>query len=419
MSPPLLLDEHNTNVQGVAGDGSARDGTDSTIITSQPATPYNVSCHRSSASENGIGIRISLASLTHRVTIPRTHEGAPDVELMLRWVREGWVGQGTTPWALPSTGRPGPRCGIHLGTSLECLGCENRWPVMTSCRGWVCPQCSPSRVRQQAMAVAIRVASITDSLALAGGDGITTRRAILSPSPERAVHLADGPHGHQRMASLRRQAWDLARTKGFLGGALVHHPWRDRQTWRFEHWGPHFHVIGPARWLDEGDGEGGWLFKASPARLRVGGVYDRMAYDLTHVGVVPSKPVVTYHGMVHPRYRKGALLDDRIKTRIAALEGGRTHVCPECSSTNTRSTIPTLEDLERWGIMRPLERHRREILQHRFQCDDCGHVDGLEPVPEAPGPEASPVNPWHYTDPDRAPGPRGDHWTDGDEGPED
>ena len=389
--------------------------------------PQYVSCHRSSASENGIGIRTYLVPLSQSSTIPRTPEGAPDVDEMLRRVRSGWPGSGGSPWALPGTGSTGPRCGVHLGTAQSCLDCEHRWPVMTSCRAWVCPSCAPSRVRQQAMATAIRVGAVRDTLVMEHGQGggLKIRRAVISPAPERARMAMDYDHGLVAMAGvhhrkepprkarpgLRNWAWELAEAKGFLGGVMVFHPWRDRQTWRFNIPGPHFHVIGPAHWLEEGDGADGWLFKASPARLRTGGVYDRLAYDLTHVGVYPGKPVVTYLGAMNGRKVRLAYA---VLDRIKALEEHRTHVCPACSSINTRSIIPTLEDLEEWGIMRPLERHHRDLVQHRFKCDDCGHVDGLEPEPRQPGLEARAVNPWHYKDPDRQRVPGGDHWTGGD-----
>lgn len=367
--------------------------TDSTVLI---GSPNNVSCHRSSASENGIGIRKLLDPLSRSSTIPRTPEGAPDVDEMLRRVRAGWPGSEGSPWALPSTGSPGPRCGIHLGTAQECLGCKHRWAVMTSCRGWPCSGCAPKRVRQQAMATAIRVAAVLDSLVLAGGDGLAIRRAVISPPQDRAQAVFDYDNGFMAMAGvhyrkdpprrrrpgLRSRAVDVALAHGFMGGVVVFHPWRDRQTWRFNVRGPHFHVIGPARWLAEGDGEGGWLFKSTTARMRTGAVYDRLAYDLTHVGVVPSKPVLSYFGVVSPTYRKGTLLDERIKARIKALEEHRTHVCPLCSSIDTRSIMATLEELERWGVIRPLERHWRQgppdpPRQAVLECADCGGVTGV------------------------------------------
>lgn len=293
---------------------------------------------------------------------------------------------------------------------------------MTTCQAWVCPSCAPTNVRQQAMATAIRVMAVRDTLIIQHGQGrgLKVRRAVLSPPPERSRMAMDYDNGvravagvhyrkeppRRRVPGLRHQAMELAKEKGFIGGVLVFHPWRDRQTWEFKYPGPHFHIIGMAHWLEEGDDDG-WLFKASNARLRLGGVYDRMVYDLTHVGVAPSRPVVTYWG----RRVKLALA---VVDRIEALETGHRHVCPECSGINTRSITPTMGELERWGLMRPLERHRRELAQHRFKCDDCGHVDGTEPVPRKLGPEAEAVNPWHYEDPDRGAPVKGDHWNDGD-----
>lgn len=254
------------------------------------------------------------------------------------------------------------------------------------------------------MGVAVRLAAVRDALVLAGVDGIALRRATISPSAElsaglwgdQGVQVLAGVHyrkepPRRRQPGLRSRAADVATSKGFLGCAVVFHPWRDRQTWRFNVRGPHFHVVGPARWLEEGDGGGGWLFKASNARLEVGSVYDRLAYDLTHVAVTPGRPVVAYCGAVHPQYRAGRLLDERTRGRIDALEGGRLHVCPKCASTNTHSVIPEPEELYRWGIIRPLEkRHRHQVTQHRFadqvladqvECDDCG-AEWLEPLKE-------------------------------------
>lgn len=409
-----------------------------------------VSCHGASASERRIGIRNPLVPLTqsstvdppkmnygahcepetmpisqydtmtHRSTvggcqdhgIPRTSEGAPDVEEMLRRVRSGWPGPGGSPWALPGTGSPGPKCGINLGSAQACLDCTHRWAVLTSCRAWVCPGCAPKKVRQQAMATAIRVGAVRDTLVMEHGQGagLKIRRAVISPAPERSRMAMDYDHGLATMGRLRTQAREVAESKGFQGGVMVFHPWRDRQTWEFKYAGPHFHIIGPAHWLEEGDGADGWLFKASPSRLRTGGVYDRLTYDLSHVGVYPSKPVVTYWGAMNGRKVRLAYA---VLDRIKALEEHRTHVCPACSSINTRAIVPTLEELERWGIMRPLERHHREV-QNRFKCDDCGNVDGLEPVPKVRVDATRPVNPWEYDDPDRQEPTPGSHWTDGD-----
>lgn len=329
---------------------------------------------------------------------------------MLMLVGDGWVGPDGTPWALPGTGGQGHGCGTHIGTAQECLGCQHHWAILTSCKAWVCLGCAPSKVRTQAMATAIRADGIRG--ALAAPDGLVfTRRAVLSPPPERWEALRRVQNGHHLMTGLRRQAWDLAQSKGFLGGVLVFHPWRDRQTWRFRHWGPHFHIIGPAAWLGEGDTarDGGWFFQARAGPMRLGAVYDRLAYDLTHVGVVPGKPVVTYHGAVHPNHRRGALLDQATKGRIAGLEGGRVHVCPQCASTNTRAYLPTWEELEAWGVIRPLERaERAQWAQAALKCDDCGGL-ALEPVPEPAPRWARPVNPWREG-PDRAPMTRGSHW---------
>jgi hypothetical protein len=255
-------------------------------------------------------------------------------------------------------------------------------------------------VRQQAMGTAVRVVAMRDGLvdlstSLDGNlhwEALDIRRAIISPSPERAAEIWDGRNGFQRMASLRTQAQAVARDHGFLGEVMIFHPWRDAGTWVFDRPGPHFHVIGPAAWLSPGDGADGWVFKASPVRLELGGVYDRLAYDLTHVGVVPRRPVIIYSGMLHHRHRM--IMTPEARARVKAILGNRTHVCPVCSSTNTRTYIPTMDELESWGIVRPLERKQRsEILQHRFRCDDCGHVE-TEPIPPVRPAAVQPINPF-------------------------
>ncbi|GAG91934.1 unnamed protein product, partial [marine sediment metagenome] len=92
------------------------------------------------------------------------------------------------------------------------------------------------------MATAMRVAAVRDTLIMEHGQGggLKIRRAILSPPPERSALAMDHANGIVAMGRLRTQAREVAETKGFLGAVMVFHPWRDRQTWRFQYPGPHF-----------------------------------------------------------------------------------------------------------------------------------------------------------------------------------
>jgi len=225
------------------------------------------------------------------------------------------------------------------------------------------------------------------------------------------------------MKALRDQARDLAAAKGFLGGCMNFHPWRDSiERWRFDVEGPHFNVMGPATWLEPGgdDEDDGWNFIANPRRYRrVPEMFEVIAYDLTHVGVVPGRPVLTWWGAARvegthpdPSKRRGLKLDPRVLARIKAIEDGSHVVCSECNGTNTYTVMATPEDLERWGLG-GRHRHGRGAVQHRFKCNDCGAGGGTEPVPRERVAATRPVNPWHYEDRGRPSVPRGDHWTDG------
>ncbi|GAG97548.1 unnamed protein product, partial [marine sediment metagenome] len=164
-----------------------------------------------------------------------------------------------------------------------------------------------------------------------------------------------------------------------------------------------------------GDQDEGWVFEANPRWYRrVPELFEVVAYDLTHVGVVTGRPVLTWWGAAHGRALK---LDRRVLARIKAIEDGSHVVCPECNGTNTRTVVAAPEDLERWGVLDPgRQPGDRPPTQHRFKCDDCGHVDedGLEPVPKARVRATRPVDPHLYNDFHREPFPRGHHWNDGD-----
>ena len=344
-------------------------------------------------------------TLCHDSGLPRTEKGGIDVEECLRRVRAGWGGSGTSPWALPSTGSPGHGCGTHLASARQCGDCIYKWPIWLACRGWVCPGCSPSRVRQMAMGAAIKLEAVLTTLILDGeyrghrvGRRAAVRRAVLSPPRDRWPPVFQD-EGHQRMKQLKKTARDLAQQKGFLGGCLVFHPWRDtNEKWRFDVEGPHFHLEGPSTWLESGgddDQDEGWIFEVNPRWYRrVPVIFEVIAYDLTHVGVVPNRPAVTWWGAAHGR----ALgLEPRVLARIAALEDGSHAVCPQCNGTNTYTVMATSEDLELWGVKdrtRTPGRIREPPTQNRFVCDDCGTI---EPVPPKKRPGSEIIEkPWTY-----------------------
>ena len=336
--------------------------------------------------------------------MPRTDKGGIDVEEMLRRVRAGWSEIPGCPWYLPSTDIPGPGCKSKIGTAKGCGDCAHRWPIMASCRFWVCPQCAPSRVRQMAMGAAIKLEAILTTLIIDEeyrghrvGRNAAIRRASLSPPSDRR-HEMYGIFGHRIMTDLRKEARELAMAKGFLGLCEDFHPWRDTiEKWTFNVDGPHFHMTGPATWLESGgdtEPDNGWIFEVNPRWYRrAPEIYEVIAYDLTHVGVVPNKPVINWSGAAHGRNLK---LDPRVIARIKAIESGSHAVCPKCDGLNTYTIVPTQEDLERWGIMKPLESTKREDPkgpQHPAikmamrgagasqyhpapvtKCDDCGHV---------------------------------------------
>jgi len=256
------------------------------------------------------------------------------------------------------------------------------------------------------MGAAIKLEAVLGTLKLDGeyrgryvNPSVAVRRAVLSPSPDRWGGVYDPHRGTALMRSLARQAREIAEGKGFLGGAVAFHPWRDsRVRWTFDVEGPHFHFTGPASWLDAADddqvGDDTWKFIIMPRWYRrVPEIFEAVAYDLTHVGVSPTRPVLTWWGAAHGRALK---LDARIRDRIKAIEEGSHAVCPECNGTNTFTIMATHEELERWGV-RPRSHVGRGVQdpprQYRFVCGDCGAV---EPVPEkTPGTEKI-ERPWRY-----------------------
>ncbi|GAG73243.1 unnamed protein product, partial [marine sediment metagenome] len=129
-----------------------------------------------------------------------------------------------------------------------------------------------------AMGAAIKLEAVLTTLILDGeyrghrvGRKAAVRRAVLSPPRDRWPAVYDD-HGHQRMKGLRKQARELATAKGFLGMCDPFHPWRDSdEKWRFDVEGPHFHVTGPATWLEPGgdtDQDDGWIFEVNPRWYR-------------------------------------------------------------------------------------------------------------------------------------------------------
>jgi hypothetical protein len=257
-----------------------------------------------------------------------------------------------------------------------------------------------------AMGAAIKLESVLTTLILDGeyrghqvGRNAAIRRAVLSPPRDRWPGIFDDT-GHRTMKQMKKTARDLAQQKGFLGAVMVFHPWRDtREKWRFDVEGPHFHVDGPATWLEPGGDtvqDDGWIFKVNPRWYRrVPEIFEVIAYDLTHVGVVPSKPVITWSGAAHANALK---LEPRVLARIKAVEEGSHAVCPECNGTNTHMIMATSEDLERWGVLdlgpHPGGRIREPPTQNRFTCDDCGTI---EPVPPKKRPGSEIIEkPWLY-----------------------
>lgn len=336
----------------------------------------NVSCTYSSVSENRYGIDDALAPLTRHSTVPRTPAGALDVEVALRWVREGWV-RDRSAWRLPGTGKPRPECGTWLACAIHCDSCQHRDPHFANCKSPTCPTCAPKWVRQGAMAKAL---TLEGHLAtFPEGSGVAIRRAFITVDPARWDSFHGLARGFGVMKSARRTAIQIALEKGFLAGFIVFHPWRDKGTWAFDERGPHFHVLGLAQWLGQGDGEGGYNFIARPERyFRAWPVFDRLAYDLTHVGIAPRRPSVVAFGpkALTARTRLPAVLRDRIKS----VESGLTWVCSNCGSTNTHTSPATWEDRAAWGLDN-MDRLPPLAVQHRFRCDDCG---ATEPVPEKP-----------------------------------
>ncbi|GAG94837.1 unnamed protein product, partial [marine sediment metagenome] len=138
--------------------------------------------------------------------------------------------------------------------------------------------------------------------------------------------------------------------------------------------GPHLHITGPATWLESGAEDDGWIFEVNPRWYRrVPEIFEVIAYDLTHVGVAPTKPALTWWGAAHGRALK---LEPRVLARIRAIEEGSHAVCPECNGTNTHMVMATPDDLEAWGIV-DRSRHpgRVRTLVQKQICDDCGSSD--------------------------------------------
>lgn len=318
------------------------------------------------------------------------------VEKWLDLVAAGAARDG--PFELPGTGPVGDRCGMLVGGAHECLNCEHRWPSMISCKRWTCPRCAPSRVCQVAMYANRKLAYVGVTLP----EGLALRRSSINIPTERWGWVMDPEHHRDAVTRLRRRAVAIARQVGYVGSAVVFHPYRDSQErWRFDVLGPHFHVTGWARSLAPwGKGEylasDGWTVSHRPERWPPGTLYRKLAYDLTHVGTAANRPSLTWWGQCHNRANP---LPERAREELAALYDGHLAVCPSCDSINTRRTLATLEELIGWaGSVHRLPRRVRTATQHRFavsSCDDCGDV-ALEPIPERrPGTEII-ERPWTF-----------------------
>lgn len=364
-------------------------------VPMQKTTPREGASHKESCTAS------SCIGKCNPLAYPTKKGGGIDIDRVLEMVRAGYSGA-FAPWDLPATGRPENKCGRLMGTTGECLDCGHRWPVLISCKRPTCPRCGSSYVRRNAMAAAVRLRAVR---ATRVAEGMTIRRLMVSPPPDRWPAVFDGNIANARraMTGLRRQAIDLAKALGMRGGAVGFHPGRDsEERWTFNVRGPHFHFTGFAAVTGPHRGDGGWVAKWGPKEYVPGpGLFNLLAYDLTHVGCSPNLPGLVWWGIAHHRVNP---LPREARALIEALAEGVRLVCPECTSIHTRRTEATWEELGEWGFHEPVahEKPRGPPRQHRFvagECDDCG-AEWMEPIPEKPAPWAKPIlKPWHYREP--------------------
>lgn len=240
-------------------------------------------------------------------------------------------------WELPGHGEPYDDCGTwrargclnvekHKGMTLDGQVIEGkafvRW-YRRACLRAECPTCYEKWAGKEAHKIAHRLKAWK-------GKGQVIH-LIVSP-PWLVVEKAGS------YEALRKEAYKVAREVGFLGGAVVYHPFRrkcaecgsfikegfkncfvcksKRIEWIFS---PHFHMMGFG-WIQkvkEGYARHGWIAKNAGTRKSVIGTAQ---YLLSHAGVHPKKHTTTWFGFLSYN-----------KLKVPPMEREK-EVCPACGS---------------------------------------------------------------------------------------
>lgn len=245
---------------------------------------------------------------------------APDSIPLLRQKVRDFTSGG---WSLKGAGEVGPGCGV-VGHA-RCMSCGHEESFTHECLRRDCPNCGEAWVANESINAARRIMA-----ARVGQKGTPWgRHAVVSPRWELERLPTPG-----EVRKLRREAGRLARRKGFRGGTVVYHPWRDSEVQGvYDVVGPHFHILGWADKLRPGgeDQDGDVVFVGVESRdgrayrLMNGEEFEKaLRYELGHAGIHEGIHALTYFGICS----YNVLSWEKVDSLISPRESGRK--CPVC-----------------------------------------------------------------------------------------
>ena len=232
-------------------------------------------------------------------------------------------------WDIPGFGEAASGCGIYYPSGV-CSSCGLVHFSTHQCGRRTCTNCWSQWAREAAVRQALRISAYRETQP--ANIQRRTVHAVVSPPQGKVNDLDD-------VRWARRVAADLAEQQGIRGGAVIFHPFRPNDSMKREwervkdivdcgmwvyirrqsdsmddlldrvDWSPHFHVVGPAVDVKEGDSEadGGWVFQNVRSLKPYDGPEDTEAladtyglfrYLASHVGFSADESMhaVTWYG---------------------------------------------------------------------------------------------------------------------------
>lgn len=247
----------------------------------------------------------------------------------------GRAGQG---WQLPGNGRKRESCGTFKKTDgcLRWLAHEDHKVkirvVHYHCNSLACPICAGNAMSRGADRITHRVVEWWKIHPRWAGHHIKPIHVAVSVSPEDAIRLQSN---YRRMRDI---ATEKAEKSGFIGGAMIYHPFRhkdygnetlelndmeDVDLTKGWYYSPHFHLIGFG-WIEHEYQDQGWIVKnigvrgESPKDHRI---FELARYQLSHCGVNSKHHTITWIGQLSAR-----------KYKAPPMPCADFKVCEECGS---------------------------------------------------------------------------------------